>query len=121
MTPLNQVVITGKVTHDPRFQYQPDGTPVLQFPLEMNDSTVQNKKGKRSLIHIVAFGRLAEIRPEVQSGQRFLIKGRLLQRRWQTPEGRNQTRTEVIASELHRLEGETNLQAQDQTRKERKL
>ena len=120
MTPLNQVIITGKVINVPRFQYQPDGTPVLQFPLEMNGSKDRDRTGERSLIHIVAFGKLAEIRPEVQSGQRLLVKGRLLQRRWQTPEGRNQTRTEVIASELHPLEGETNLHGQDETRKERR-
>ncbi|MDI7259083.1 MAG: single-stranded DNA-binding protein [Thermodesulfobacteriota bacterium] len=115
MTLLNHVSLTGRVTNVPRFQYQPDGTPVLQFPLELNGSKDLDRKGDRSLIHIVAFGKLAEIRHEFRSGQRLLVKGRLLQRRWQTPEGRNQTRTEVIASELHPLEEETNLRDQDET------
>ncbi len=99
MASLNRVVITGRVATPPHRQYQPDGTPVLQFPLELNDTGPV-----KSLIPIVVFGRLAESKPDLQSGQRLLVKGRLRQRRWQTPEGRNRIRTEVIASELHPVE-----------------
>ncbi|OGP80278.1 MAG: hypothetical protein A2V86_11610 [Deltaproteobacteria bacterium RBG_16_49_23] len=119
-TDLNQVILTGKVENDPQFHYQPDGTPVLQFSLELlNDSgnfsekrSGQGNEGhaskranlRPSLIHIVALGNLAQFRSELRSGQRLLVKGRLNQRRWQTPEGRNRTRTEVIASELQPAE-----------------
>lgn len=129
MTSLNQVILTGKVANQPEFHYQPDGTPVLQFPLELNDAgkLFENTPGRRgqgqvskrtgshpNLIYVVALGRLAQCSSELQSGQHLLVKGRLNQRRWQTPEGRNRTRTEVIASELHsdeekknRLQGRT--------------
>ncbi len=128
MTSLNQVILTGKVANDPQFHYQPDGTPVLQFPLELNDSGNLSKKtpgqghpgqtSKRaglrpSLIQIVALGQLAQSRSELRSGQRLLVKGRLNQRRWETSEGRSRTRTEVIASELHSAEeNEANLHNQ---------
>jgi single-strand DNA-binding protein len=127
-TDLNQVILTGKVAKDPQFHYQPDGTPVLQFPLEFNDSgnvsknlPGQDHQGQASkqtvlhssLIHIVALGKLAQTRFEVRSGQHLLVKGRLHLRRWQTPEGRSRTRTEVIASELHSVEeNEADLQNQ---------
>jgi single-stranded DNA-binding protein len=116
MTSLNQVILTGKVAKPPQFHHQPDGTPVLQFSLELNDSKNisvttpgQSHHGQISkragsspgLIHIVATGQLAQSRSETRSGQRLLVKGRLHQRHWETPEGRYRSRTEVIASELH--------------------
>ncbi|MBM4347093.1 MAG: single-stranded DNA-binding protein [Deltaproteobacteria bacterium] len=118
-TDLNLVVLAGKVANQPQFHYQPDGTPVLQFPLELNDSGVASGKtplesgrghalkrtGSRpSLINIVALGQLAQCRSTLQSGQRLIVKGQLNQRRWQTVEGRSRTRTEVIASELQSVE-----------------
>lgn len=116
MTSLNQVILTGKVAKPPQFHHQPDGTPVLQFSLELNDSknisvttpgqshhgqTSKRAGSHPSLIHIVALGQLAQSKLEIQSGQRLLVKGRLHQRHWETPEGRYRSRTEVIASELH--------------------
>ena len=128
MTSVNQVILTGKVVKPPQFHHQPDGTPVLQFSLELNDSknisvttpsqSHQGQASKRaglypSLIHIVALGQLAQSRSELQSGQRLLVKGRLHQRHWETPEGRYRSRTEVIASELHSAEeNEANPQSQ---------
>lgn len=117
-TDLNQVVLTGKVAKDPKFYHQPDGTPVLQFPLELNDlgklprsKTVpgpfgqapKRKDGHRSLIPVVAFGQLAQSQTGLQSGEPLLVKGRLNQRQWKTAEGRVQSRIEVIASELHSM------------------
>jgi single-stranded DNA-binding protein len=53
----------------------------------------------------VAFGELAEFKLDLlQSGQPLLVVGRLNQRHWQTPEGKKRTRTEVIATDLRRLE-----------------
>lgn len=120
-TGLNQVILTGKVAKDPKYSHQPDGTPVLQFPLELNDSeplsqptkgagpfgqSPERKEGYRSLIPIVAFGPLAQSKTKLQIGEPLLVKGRLNQRRWKTAEGRVQHRIEVIASEL-RLKKET--------------
>jgi len=116
MTSVNQVILTGKVVKPPQFHHQPDGTPVLQFSLELDDSGnisvkttghgPQGQTSKRagshpSLIHIVALGQLAQSRSEIRSGQHLLVKGRLHHRHWETPEGRYRSRTEVIASELH--------------------
>lgn len=120
MTSLNHVVITGKVIRIPRFQHQPDGTPVLQFPLELNGSGDPRVRGERGLVHIVAFGKLAEAKPGFQAGQRLLVKGRLCQRTWRTLEGRHLTRTEVIASELCPVEGEPNPHGHGDVCKERR-
>ncbi len=100
----NQVVITGKVATPPQRRYRPDGTLVLQFPLELNDSDDSLEGGSLSRIPIVVFGELAESKTYIEKGQNLLVKGRLRQRRWQTKEGRRETITEVIAIELQTLE-----------------
>jgi len=114
MTFLNRVILTGKVLNPPRRHYRPDGSPVIQFPLELDDSedrTAQalhhngSGQGVRNWINIVAFGKLAEFKFDLlQSGQLLMVIGKLNQRRWQTPEGKNRTRTEVIATELRTIE-----------------
>jgi single-strand DNA-binding protein len=122
MTYYNRVILTGKVATPPRRRYRPDGSPVVQFPLELNGSgepsgqeqpqsdrrLALNRTGSGSLIDIVAFGELAEFKFDLlQSGQHLLVVGRISQRHWQTPEGKKRTRTEVIATDLRRIE-ETN-------------
>ena len=114
MTSLNRVVLTGKVVTPPRRHYRPDGSPVIQFPLELNDSEdltgqAWHRDGTgqrgRNRIDIVAIGKLAEYNLDLlQSGQPLMVIGKLNQRCWQTPEGKNRTRTEVIASDLRRIE-----------------
>ena len=117
MTSLNRVVLTGKVATPPRRHYRPDGSPVIQFPLELNDSQDRTgralhrdgtEQGIRNRITIVATGELAEFDLDLlQSGQPLMVIGKLNLRTWQTPEGKNRTRTEVIASVLRRI-GEKN-------------
>ncbi len=111
MTLLNRVILTGKVVTPPRRHYRPDGSPVIQFPLELNDSEEQTGhregtgQGYRNRINIVAFGKLAEFKLDLlQSGQPLMVIGQLNQRHWQTPEGKNRTRTEVIATDLRTIE-----------------
>ncbi len=114
MTLLNRVILTGKVVTPPRRHYRPDGSPVIQFPLELNDSEGQTDQlfhqdgpaqGGRNWINIVAIGKLAEFKPDLlQRGQHLMVIGKLNQRRWQTPEGKHRTRTEVIATDLRTIE-----------------
>jgi single-strand DNA-binding protein len=109
MTSLNRVILTGKVVTSPRLHYRPDGSPVIQFPLELNDA--ENLKGQRgrNQINIVATGKLAEIKLDLlQRGQHLMVIGKLNQRHWQTPEGKDRTRTEVIATDFQMVE-ENNL------------
>jgi len=105
MTSYNRVIISGKVVTPPRRHYRPDGSPVIQFPLEFNDSKDQEGPTGRSRINIVAIGKLAEFELDLlQSGQHLLVEGRLNQRRWQTPEGKYRNRMEVIATDLQVVE-----------------
>jgi single-strand DNA-binding protein len=125
MTFLNRVILTGKVATPLRRHYRPDGSPVIQFTLELNDSEnprvpaqhrdslgqavkcVGSRQG-RNRIDIVAFGKLAESKLDfLQRGQHLMVVGKLNQRRWQTPEGKDRIRTEVIATVFRTID-ETN-------------
>jgi single-strand DNA-binding protein len=114
MTSQNVVILTGKIATPPRRHFRPDGSPVIQFPLELNDS--ENRFGKalhgagsaqasRNLINIVALGEWADSKLELlQSGLHLRVVGQLNQRHWQTPEGKKRTRMEVIATDLQGME-----------------
>jgi len=119
MISRNCVILTGKIATPPRRHYRPDGSPVVQFPLELNKENhlpgqgqpqgdrrpALNHTGSGSLIHVVAFGELAESKFDLlQSGLHLMVVGQLNQRRWQTPEGKKRTRTEVIATDLQKVE-----------------
>jgi single-stranded DNA-binding protein len=127
MLTFNRVVLTGRVATPPRCSYRPDGSPVIQFPLELDETKDRNGQtpshGNRGpapnrkttgpaprrtatgdLIHIVAIGKLAEAKLDLQSGQHLLVIGQLHQRSWKTPEGKNRTRTEVIARDLRAID-----------------
>ncbi len=114
---LNRVILTGKIVTPPRRHYRPDGSPIIQFPLEINDSEDLKDQARsrtsvvgaaRNRITVVAVGELAEYDLDLlQSGQSLMVTGKLNLRSWLTPEGKSRTRTEVIASELRRIEGKS--------------
>jgi len=136
MLTFNRVILTGRVATPPRCSYRPDGSSVIQFPLELDET--KDRRGQKlshgnkgpalkrdgsgptpnrqssgpaakrmasgDLIHIVAIGKLAEVKLDLQSGQHLLVIGQLHQRSWKTPEGKNRTRTEVIAMDLRTID-----------------
>jgi len=108
MTSSNRVILTGRVSRPPERRYQPDGSPVIQFRLELTDREDQATPWGRGLIPVVAFGALAGVDLDLfQKGQRLVVEGQLNLRTWRTPEGRHRTLTEVIATDIRRVE-ETN-------------
>jgi len=105
MVSHNHVMLTGKVAKPPLRHYRPDGLPVVQFPLELNHQEPSSPEDKQGRIDIVAVGELAESEPGLlQCGQYLLVEGRLQQRRWKTPEGRDLSRIEVIATHFRKVE-----------------
>ena len=105
MVSHNHVILTGKVAKHPLRHYRPDGSPVIQFPLELNHQEGAREDDKTSRVDIVAVGKLAELEPSLfQAGQRLLVEGRLQQRRWRTAEGRDLSRIEVIATDFRKVE-----------------
>ncbi len=136
MLAFNRVVLTGRVATPPRYSYRPDGSPVIQFPLELDETKEETGQARShgnknpalyavgsepssnrkrtaptpkpmasgELIYIVAVGKLAEVKLDLQSGQHLLVIGQLHQRSWKTPEGKKRTRTEIIAIDLRTID-----------------
>ena len=105
MTSSNRVILTGRVARPPERRYRPDGSPVIQFPLELNGRTDRTTPSGPGQIHVVAFGELAGVDLELfPKGQGLVVEGQLNQRNWRTPEGRHRTLTEVIATDIRRIE-----------------
>jgi single-strand DNA-binding protein len=101
----NEVTLTGKVAKPPLRHYRPDGSPVVQFVLELNHAQDAPEEERRSRVDIVAVGRLAEVEPGLlEYGQPLLVEGRLQERRWKTAEGRSLSRIEVIATRFQKAE-----------------
>jgi len=120
MRSCNRVILTGRIGRAPKRRYRPDGSPVIEFSLELNEEDRSGhsschtrqppgrgnmeQKG-RNLISIVAMGKLAEFDLDLlQTGQPLFVEGRLHQRHWQTPEGRSRTQTEVIATDFRTMD-----------------
>jgi single-strand DNA-binding protein len=105
MVSYNHVILTGKVARPPLRHYRPDGSPVIQFPLELNSPENPSEEENPFRIDIVAIGTLTELEAALfQCGQPLLVEGRLQQRRWRTPEGRDLSRIEVIATHFRKVE-----------------
>ena len=101
MMSFNRVTLTGKVANAPRHAYRPDGSRVVEFSLELDEPGDLPGRRSRSLIPIVAIGALVDRSAGLlQKDQLLLVEGRLNQRRWQTPEGKQRTVIEVIAADL---------------------
>lgn len=106
MTEWNQVILTGRVAKPPQRSFRPDGSSVVQFSLEVDNEEDRSSRSGRSLIDIVAFDLPSKGELEgVQMGQRLRVEGRLKQRRWQTPEGKNRSRIEVVATDFRMVKG----------------
>ena len=105
MTGINRVILSGRVAKSPQRFVRPDGSSVIQFPLELNSKEGLSSKTNPHWILVVALGTLGDQEfDHLQSGTPLRVEGELKQRHWQTPEGRHRTRVEVIATDLRRIE-----------------
>lgn len=101
---LNRVLLIGEVGRDPEMRYTSSGRPVASFGLAVGRSW-SGQDGRRheetDWFNVVAWGSLAErSHQQLRSGQLIFVEGQLKNRQWQDAEGRTQSATEVVASEL---------------------
>ena len=92
----NKTILIGNLTKDPEVRYTPQGTAVCTFRIAVNYPVKQ--KEDVLFIDIVAFDKLAETCGQYLSkGRTVLVDGRLRERRWETEEGQQRSKVEVIA------------------------
>lgn len=104
MVGLNKVMVIGNMGTDPEMRYTPNGTPVTSFRVATS-RTYTSSDGERQQdtewFTVVAWNQLAEQCNEYLSkGRRVYVEGRLRSRSWQSQDGSNRFRNEIIASRV---------------------
>ena len=91
--------IVGNVTRDPELRFSQSGVAVTQFGVAYN-----KKRGDEQEAHffdVVCFRELAEnVAESVTKGMRVVVDGELQQRTWQTDDGQNRSKVELVADEV---------------------
>lgn len=116
---VNKVILVGRLGADPEVRYTQDGMVVTNFRLATDEQwTDKNgEKAQKTEWHrIVTFGKLAEICGNYLSkGSLIYLEGRIQTRSWEDRDGVKQYTTEIVASNMQRLEpkGQSRQQASD--------
>ncbi len=102
---LNLVQLIGNLTRDPELRYIPQGTAVCSFSIATNRSWVpadgSERREETEYHRIVAWNKLAELCSQLLSkGRKVYVSGRLQTRQWETPDGQNRERTEVVIDDM---------------------
>lgn len=101
---FNKAIIIGNLTRDPELKVLPSGVKVCTFGVATNRFW-KDKNGVRQedtqFHNAVVFGTQAEnVAKYLKKGSLVLVEGRLQTRSWDTPEGKKQYRTEIVAERV---------------------
>jgi single-strand DNA-binding protein len=99
----NSVCLIGRLTRDPESKFTPSGTQVATFKLAVNRNHTKGEQ-KADFIHIVAFGKLAEVVSNYcEKGKLILVDGELNIDQYEK-DGDRKSFTKVIARKVQFLE-----------------
>lgn len=100
---INVVVIGGNVVKDPEYKIVGESC-VASFSVAINRRSKDragNIKEDVDFIAVTAWGRNAEIsRDYVRKGNPVVIEGQIRQERWTSDEGKQQSKTKVLAQRI---------------------
>jgi single-strand DNA-binding protein len=103
MPSFNKWIGEGNLTRDVDVRFSPNGTAIANFSLAINRKYKQDNETKEecSFFDVVAFGKTAETCGKyLGKGSCVLVEGRLQQRRWQTDDGQNRSKVEIVAQNV---------------------
>ena len=109
MTDLNQIIVSGNITHDigERDIQKVGETTKLTVSIAINKSVKSNGewKNKAMFFDVVLWGRLADnLKPYLVKGKSIAVVGTLDQDRWEK-EGQKKSKDYITASEVKLLGG----------------
>lgn len=97
------ITVSGNITADPELKFAVNGSARLTFSVASNRSYKVGDEWKEetSFFNVTAWRGTAERAGEVlEKGMPVIIKGRLEQRTWETPEGDKRSTVEIIADNI---------------------
>ena len=103
MNDTNKVVLRGELIRDATFTHTPRGNPVTTFTISFanvhaHPGGSRNKRGQIDVIYYC--GETSHLPPLLKKARLVDVEGSLQQRSWQTPEGIQKRKTEIIADRL---------------------
>ncbi|MGQ9576281.1 MAG: single-stranded DNA-binding protein [Thermoguttaceae bacterium] len=106
---FNRVILLGRLTRDPEIRYTPNGTPVSDVRLAINERT-KNADGEwvdeALFVDVTLWSRTAEVASEYLSkGSLVLIEGRLKLDTWEQSDGQKQSKMRVVCHRMQMLGG----------------
>lgn len=103
---FNKIILIGNLTRDPEVRYTPQGISVCNFRIAVNHRYKQGDEIKKetTFIDTVVFGKQADTCGQyLNKGSSVLVEGRLQERRWETEEGQQRSKYEVVAQSVRFL------------------
>ena len=111
MNDINRVYLIGRLTADPELKTISGGSQVCSFSIANNRSyTRQNGESVEevSYFNCTVWGKLGEILHRYAGkGKQIAVEGRLRQRRWQGPDGKNQSAVDIVVGNFQFLGSRT--------------
>jgi single-strand DNA-binding protein len=105
MASFNRVILIGNLTRDVRLEKTPQGTPVAEVGLAVNDRVKKNGEwvDEPTFVDVILWGRTAEIAAEYLSkGSPVMFEGRLKLDMWEK-DGQKRSKMRVVAERLQLL------------------
>jgi single-strand DNA-binding protein len=101
---LNRAIIIGNLTRDPELKALPSGIQVATIGIATN-RVWKDKNGAKQedtqFHNVVVFGRQAETAAQfLRKGSSALVEGRMQTRSWESPDGKKNYRTEIVADRI---------------------
>lgn len=101
---LNKAIIIGNLTRDPELKSLPSGIQVATIGIATN-RVWKDKNGAKQedtqFHNVVVFGRQAETAAQfLRKGSSVLVEGRMQTRSWDSPDGKKNYRTEIVADRI---------------------
>lgn len=109
MASFNRVILVGNLTRDVELRYTPQGTPVTEIGLAVNDRVKKNDEwvDETTFVDITLWSRTAEVASEYLSkGSPVLIEGRLKLDSWEDKnDGKKRYKLRVVGEKMQMLGG----------------
>src|SRR5512135_444800 len=102
MASFSKIQIVGNLGRDPELRYTPNGRPVTEFSVAVNQSTKNQQTGEwveaTDWFRVSVWGDRAERAAEnLRKGSRVLVDGRFRTREYETKDGRKGISLEISA------------------------
>ena len=108
---MNTLILSGRLTKDAELKYTPQGTPIANFSIAVNDYKGKDADEATYFFECFAFGsRWEKLSSHLTKGKKIIIKGKLVQQTWVNQDGQKRSSVKIQVDELDFCGGSNNQQ-----------